>query len=96
MLKVESELILLDVISGGLKFNPRRVPIWGFFDVDHENEVATCRTCFQTFTNKKEWGTICVKRHLKKHPEVDKYAEALKRQWLEIKRKEMDMFLMKI
>lgn len=57
-------------------------------------ETATCKTCFKTFTNKKEWGTICVKRHLQKHPKVNAIAEELKRQWLALKRHEMELYLM--
>lgn len=67
------------------KHQRRRVPLWQYFEVDNSSEKATCQICGETFTNKREWGTVYVKRHLKRHPEEFVKAEQMRLAWLKEK-----------
>ncbi|KAK6626846.1 hypothetical protein RUM44_009323 [Polyplax serrata] len=71
------------------RFNPKRVPIWDFYTVNYDYEIAVCKVCKKIIKTRRKDGTRNVLSHMRNlHPEQYALALQYKEQWKSMKRRQ--------
>ncbi|KAK6629511.1 hypothetical protein RUM43_003328 [Polyplax serrata] len=82
-------IFIFFVLEFQFRFNPKRVPIWDFYTVNYDYEIAVCKVCKKIIKTRRKDGTRNVLSHMRNlHPEQYALALQYKEQWKSMKRRQ--------
>ncbi|EEB20567.1 hypothetical protein Phum_PHUM623780, partial [Pediculus humanus corporis] len=69
------------------RFNPKRVPIWDFYTVNYDSDLATCKICYKNIKTRRKDGTRNVLSHMRNvHPNEYQLSLTFKEKWTAMKK----------